>query len=90
MTFYVLFQVEIKQKKSPNSRRNKSLVHHLQCNDGTTYQVCKSMFCATVSISTRTIGDWINNTRRNNNNSVQIPSYLKLVSKIHYCTDIIL
>ena len=54
----IIFQVAIKQKKGPNSRRTTSLSYHLQYEDGTTYPVCKAMFCATFGIPIRTIGSW--------------------------------
>ena len=60
----LFFQVAIKQKKGPNSRRTTSLSYHLQYEDGTTYPVCKAMFCATFGIPIRTIGSWLSHAGR--------------------------
>lgn len=53
-------KIEIKQKKSQNSRRPSSFAYNLKMEDGTALQVCKSMFASTLGLSQRTLGLWLN------------------------------
>ena len=51
--------VDIKQKSSQASRRSASRLYHLKLPDATSVPVCKSLFCATLGLSKRTVASWL-------------------------------
>ena len=51
--------VDIKQKSSQASRRSASRLYHLKLPDAASVPVCKSLFCATLGLSKRTVSSWL-------------------------------
>lgn len=48
-----------KQVKNLNGTRGNPLIFNLRLSDGKAVQVCKYMFCATMGLSERTVGEWL-------------------------------
>ena len=79
-------KVEVKQPKSPTSRRNKSMCYNLQLEDEITMQVCKEMFSSTFGVPERTIGRWLYEAGVSPDH-VTNPKSPKTGSKVHMSAD---
>ena len=82
----LVHKVEVKQPKSPTSRRNVSMCYNLQLEDGTTMQVCKKMFSSTIGVPKRTIGRWLCEAGRSPDH-VTKPKSPKTGSRVHVSED---